>query len=58
MNAVIYARYSSDNQREESIEGNSANVWSLQIILALQLSAIISTVRSRQKRTTVPNFKK
>ena len=27
MKAVIYARYSSDNQREESIEGSFANVW-------------------------------
>ena len=25
MNAVIYARYSSDNQREESIEGQIRN---------------------------------
>ena len=25
MTAVIYARYSSDNQREESIEGRSGN---------------------------------
>ncbi len=25
MTAVIYARYSSDNQREESIEGRSVN---------------------------------
>ena len=37
MNAVIYARYSSDHQREESIEGSSENarnmptgmIWSL-----------------------------
>ena len=27
MNAVIYARYSSDNQREESIEGSSGSAW-------------------------------
>lgn len=27
MNAVIYARYSSDNQREESIEGQPRECW-------------------------------
>lgn len=30
MKAVIYARYSSDNQREESIEGQLRNVWNSQ----------------------------
>ncbi len=29
MNAVIYARYSSDNQREESIEGQISGMHSL-----------------------------
>ena len=29
MRAVIYARYSSDNQREESIEVKFANVWNM-----------------------------
>lgn len=28
MKAVIYARYSSDNQREASIEGQLRDVWS------------------------------
>lgn len=27
MNAVIYARYSSDNQREESIKGQLRECW-------------------------------
>ncbi len=30
MKAVIYARYSSDNQREESMKDNFANVWNSQ----------------------------
>ena len=29
MKAVIYARYSSDNQREESIEGQLREVYGL-----------------------------
>ena len=29
MKAVIYARYSSDNQREESIEGQNPGVYRL-----------------------------
>ena len=29
MKAVIYARYSSDNQTEPLSRGNSANVWNL-----------------------------
>ena len=29
MKAVIYARYSSENQREESIEGKRKTYWRL-----------------------------
>ena len=34
MNAVIYARYSSDSQREESIEVRSGNAQSMQSVMA------------------------
>lgn len=36
MKGVIYARYSSDNQREESIEGQLRNVRSMQSATILQ----------------------
>lgn len=36
MNGVIYARYSSDNQREESIEVNFVNATTLQNAMILQ----------------------
>ena len=62
MNAVIYARYSSDNQREESIEGqlreckeyaerNGMNVVATYI-------ADISTAHYPPKQMTVPSFSK
>lgn len=37
MRAVIYARYSSDNQTEASIEGQLRNVWNLPSARALTL---------------------
>ena len=43
MKAVIYARYSSDNQREESIEG--------------QIRECTSTVPYPPELLIVPNFK-
>ena len=46
MNAVIYARYSSDNQREESIEGQHMLKET-----ALQWSGTISTVHFLPKQT-------
>ena len=58
MNAVIYARTVRITNAKKVSKGKSANVWSLPILLALRLSGIILTVRFRQKRITVPNFKK
>lgn len=36
MNAVIYARYSSDSQREESIEGQIRDVQNMHSIIILR----------------------
>ena len=48
MTAVIYARYSSDSQREASIEGQIRECTAY----AEKNSSTISTVPSLQKRTT------
>lgn len=53
MNAVIYARYSSDNQREESIEGQLRNVKVTARSMGIVLSSIILTVRFLQGRINV-----
>lgn len=42
MKAVIYARYSSDNQTEASIEGHFGNVWNLPNVPKSTSSATIS----------------
>lgn len=57
MKAVIYARYSSDNQREESIEDQLVNVLLSLKRMALLFCATISTERFLQKRIIVPNFR-
>ena len=51
MNAVIYARYSSDNQREESIEARFGNAQHMLKETALQWSGTISTVHFLPKQT-------
>ena len=55
MTAVIYARYSSDNQREESIEGRSASVMPTLKRTASLWSSTTSTGQSRPKRTIAPS---
>lgn len=57
MKAVIYARYSSDSQREESIEGSSASVRSMPKETASPFSAAISTERCPPEPQTDQNFK-
>lgn len=57
MNAVIYARYSSDSQREESIEGQLSNLIrpfrskSVRFHLALGLLAQYSQVKCNTQKT-------
>ncbi len=51
MTAVIYARYSSDNQREESIEGQIRECTAYAEKTALRWSSTILTVHSLPKRT-------
>ena len=58
MKAVIYARYSSDNQREESIEGQFRECKEYAKKMELRFYELILTERSLQKRTTVRNFRK
>ena len=41
MRGVIYARYSSDNQREESIEGQIRECKAFPSAMALTLSEVI-----------------
>ena len=53
MTAVIYARYSSDNQREESIEARFVSARPMQRRTASQSSSTILTVHSLPKRTIV-----
>ena len=52
MKAVIYARYSSDSQREESIEGSSVNVPPLPRKTESRYCGITSTARILQRPTT------
>lgn len=59
MTGVIYARYSSDNQREESIEGQlRENARRLQKRTIFRSSVHILTVRYRQRRITALIFKR
>ena len=53
MTAVIYARYSSDSQREESIaKARSGNAPPMRKRMASRWSNTILTGQSLQKRTT------
>ena len=52
MTAVIYARYSSDNQREESIEVRFVNAPPMPKRTASPSSSITLTVRSLPRRIT------
>lgn len=56
MNAVIYARYSSDNQREESIEGQLRECQSYAEKHGYSLLSITLTVRFLQGRINVQIF--
>ncbi len=55
MTAVIYARYSSDNQREESIEGQIRECTAYAKKTASPSSSTTLTVLSPPKRTTARN---
>ena len=57
MKAVIYARYSSDSQREEYIEGSSVNVRSMPKETASPSSAVTSTEPCPPELRTGRNFK-
>lgn len=57
MKAVIYARYSSDNQREESIEGRFENVRNTLSEMTSRFFPVISTVHYPPELLIVPNFK-
>ena len=52
MTAVIYARYSSDNQREESIEGQIREYRRMLRRTASPSSSTTSTVPSLLRRIT------
>ena len=52
MTAVIYARYSSDNQREESIEGQIRECRRMLRRTASPSSSTTSTVPSLLRRIT------
>ena len=54
--AVIYARYSSHNQREESIEDNCVNVTNSPIKTTSPLLQNTVTVPSLAKPITDQNF--
>ena len=56
MTAVIYARYSSDNQREESIEGQIRECTAYAERMAAPSSSTTLTVPSLPKRTTARSF--
>ena len=56
MTAVIYARYSSDNQREESIEGRFVNARPMRKRLASSSSSTTLTVPSLLRQTTARSF--
>ena len=53
MTAVIYARYSSDNQREESIEGQIRECTAYAEKNGITVIKPILTVHSLPKRTIV-----
>ena len=53
MKGVIYARYSSDNQREESIEGQLRECKDY-----AERNGITMTGLYQQKRTTALNFRR
>ena len=55
MTGVIYARYFSDNQREESIEGQLRECKAKTIF---KLLTPILTVHCQQRLTTAPHFRK
>ena len=57
MKAVIYARYSSDNQREESIEGRFENVPNTLSEMTLRFFPAMSTAPYPPELLIVPNFK-
>ena len=52
MTAVIYARYSSDNQREESIEGQIRECTAYAEKNGITIVSTILTVLSPPRRTT------
>ena len=52
MTAVIYARYSSDNQREESIEGQIRECTAYAERMASPSSSTTLTVPSLPRQTT------
>lgn len=58
LKAVIYARYSSDNQREESIEGQLRDCKEYAKYNDILLWAVILIERCPLKRITAPTFKK
>ena len=58
MNAVIYARYSSDNQREESIEGRFGNAQPTQKETVSRWSGTTLTVHSPLKQIIARIFSK
>lgn len=58
MTAVIYARYSSDNQREESIEGQLRECKAFAEKTIFKSLVHILTVLSLPERITVLTFRK
>ena len=56
MTAVIYARYSSDNQREESIEGQIRECTAYAEKNGITVVSTTLTGRFRPKRTTGLSF--
>lgn len=57
MKAVIYARYSSDNQREESSRVKFENVPNTLSEMTSRFFPVISTVPYPPELLIVPNFK-
>ena len=58
MTGVIYARYSTDNQREESIEGQLRECKAFAEKNGIQIVGTLLIVRCLLRRTTVPIFKR
>ena len=56
MNVVIYARFSSHSQTEQSIEGQLKVCMNMRSQIIIPLSENILTGPSAAPRTTVPNF--